>query len=48
MRQEIGPHALGRPRGIGVEREVGGGIGMENTLKKKKKENMQLEKKKKY
>ena len=29
MRQVLGPGALGRPR---VEREVGGGIGMGNTL----------------
>ena len=31
MRQVLGPGALGRPKGIGVEREVGGGIGMWNT-----------------
>ena len=33
MRQVLGPGALGRPRGVGVEREVGGGIGMGNTCK---------------
>ena len=33
MRQALGPGALGRPRGIGVEREVGGGIGMGNRCK---------------
>ena len=31
MRQVLGPGALGRPRGIRVEREVGGGIEMGNT-----------------
>ena len=31
MRQVLGPGALGRPRGIGWRREVGGGIGMGNT-----------------
>ena len=33
MRQVLGPGALGRPRGIGLGREVGGGIGMGNTCK---------------
>ena len=33
MRQALGPGALGRPRGTGVEREVGGGIRMGNTCK---------------
>ena len=33
MRQVLGPSALGRPRGIGVEREVEGGIRMGNTCK---------------
>ena len=33
MRQVLGPGALGRPRGIRVEREVGGGIEMGNTCK---------------
>ena len=33
MRQTLGPGALGKPRGSGVVREVGGGIGMGNTCK---------------
>ena len=33
MRQALGPGALGRPRGSGWKREVGGGIGMGNTCK---------------
>ena len=33
MRQALGPGALGKPRGSGVEREVGRGIGMGNTCK---------------
>ena len=35
MRQELGPGALGGPGGSGVEREVGGGIGMGKTCKLK-------------
>ena len=31
MSEVLGPGALGRPRGTGLEREVGGGIGMGNT-----------------
>ena len=33
MRQVLAPGALGRPRGMGVDREVGGGISMGNTCK---------------
>ena len=33
MRQVLGPGALGRPRGIWVEKEVGEGIRMGNTCK---------------
>ena len=33
MRQVLRAGALGRPRGIGMGREVGGGIGMANTCK---------------
>ena len=33
MRQALRAGALGRPRGMGVGRETGGGIGLGNTCK---------------